>query len=62
MTSARTLLAAAIGLAVVACTDTPVAVETDLEPQFAKGGVVASAGGGGHFFYTYFGEPDTRRV
>ena len=37
MSLVRTLLAA-IALAVVACTDTPVAVETtDLEPQFAQG-------------------------
>ena len=32
MSLGRTLLAA-IALAVVACTDTPVAVEIDLEPQ-----------------------------
>ena len=30
----RIISAAAIALAVVACTDTPLAVETDLEPQF----------------------------
>ena len=54
--------AAAIALAFVACTDVPVALDTDLEPQFAKGAVVHSASGGGHFFYTYFGNPDTRRV
>ena len=33
MSPVRTILAAAIALAVVACTETPVAVETDLELQ-----------------------------
>ena len=50
MSPSRTLLAAAIALAVAACTDAPVAVETDLEPQFAKKGrVVQSATGSGQF-------------
>ncbi len=49
MSPVRTVFAVAIALAVVACTDTPTAVETDLEPQFGKGEVVQSATGSGHF-------------
>ena len=35
MSLGRAVFAAAIALAVVACTDAPVALETDLEPAFA---------------------------
>ena len=48
MNTRRALFAAAVALAVAACTDAPVAVETDLEPQFARGGVqLPSITGGG---------------
>ena len=53
MSPARSIFAAAVALAVVACTDTPtdpVAVETDSEPQLAQGRrVVHSATGSGLF-------------
>ncbi len=38
MSPARTIFAAVVALAAVACTDAPVAVETDLDPVFARGG------------------------
>ena len=44
--SPRRTAFAAIALAFVACTDAPVAVETDLEPQFARGGLPTITGGG----------------
>ena len=43
MISSRTLFVA-LALAFVACTDAPVAVETDLEPQFARGGLPSITG------------------
>ena len=44
--------AAAIPLAFTACTDVPLAPDTDLQPQFASGGlgVVHIASGSGHLF------------
>ena len=53
MSLGRTIFAAAIALAVVACTDSPVAVETDLEPQFAVGLpciIITTGSGGGASF------------
>ncbi len=61
MSPVRTVFAALALTALVAC-DQPSTVGVDVEPQFAKGGVVHSAGGGGHFTYTFFGQPDTRRT
>ena len=46
MSPRRTILAA-VALAFVASTDAPVAPDTDLEPQFARGGQILSITGGG---------------
>ena len=48
MSPARNVLAAIV-LAFVACSDVPVAPDTDLQPQFARGGpLIHSASGSGH--------------
>ena len=48
----RIISAAAIALAFAACTDVPVAPDTDLRPQFASGGLGVDhvAAGSGQFF------------
>ena len=63
MSPVRTIFAGAIALAVVACTDAPVAIETDLEPQLARGGplvhlatgsgIAFSAGGTVHRIFSF---------
>ena len=50
----RRTVFAAIALAFGACTDLPVALDTDLQPAFARGaggGIVHSATGGSHRFF-----------